>query len=222
MKTVRNERGVALVTALMLTLISLAIVLALLYIVTQGTKVSAARKNYANSLDASYGGVEVVTKDFLPYLFANISSSTKMSQLQSAFSGNDLQFLVSDDCLKQKLTLPVSQWTACSSQEKSEALSFIKGAPDLRFSLQGLSAQPGFTVYSKIVDTSPGNSDPSSQVTDEPEWFITGAGAAYNPDAGGSGGVKVKHVPGIYKIEVQGERSAVSEEKANLSVLYAY
>lgn len=222
MKILRNERGVALVTSLLLTLISLGIVMTLLYMVLQGTKMSAARKTYASSLDASYGGVEVVTKELIPYLFANISSSTKMTALQSSFGSNDLAFHVTDDCIKQKLTLPIGSWTACSDDQKSGVLASIKSAPDLSFKLSGTSGKPGFQVYSKIVDTSPGNSDPSSQTSGEEEWFLAASGAAYNPVVAGSGGVKVKHIPGVYKIEVQGEREVSSQEKATLSVLYAY
>ncbi|MBE2886819.1 pilus assembly protein PilX [Geobacter anodireducens] len=222
MKILDNERGVALVTSLLLTLISLGVVLTLLYLVLQGTKMSAARKTYANSLEASYGGVEVVTKEVIPYLFANISSSTKMTDLQSSFGGNSLTFYVSDACIKQKLALPAELWSACSDAQKSQSTDTIKSAPDLGFKLRGTSGKAGFNVYSKIVDTSPGNSDPSSQTSGEAEWFLAASGAAYNPVVAGSGGVKVKHIPGVYKLEVQGERETSSQEKATLSVLYAY
>ena len=63
MRTLSNERGVALVTALLLTLISLAIVLSALYFVTQQTQLSGASKRYKNVLDATHGGVEVYTKE---------------------------------------------------------------------------------------------------------------------------------------------------------------
>ena len=39
MKIIRNEQGVALITALLLTLISLAIVMALLYYVNTGRRI---------------------------------------------------------------------------------------------------------------------------------------------------------------------------------------
>jgi len=48
MNRLNNNKGVALVTALMLTLISLTIVMALMYMITQGTTVSASYKRYKN------------------------------------------------------------------------------------------------------------------------------------------------------------------------------
>jgi hypothetical protein len=53
MKYLRNQEGIALVTAMMFTLLCLAMVSVLIYYVLLGTKLSAAQKMYRNSLEAS-------------------------------------------------------------------------------------------------------------------------------------------------------------------------
>ena len=231
MSPLRNEKGVALVTALMLTMISLGIIMALMYMVMQSTKMSAMSKFYKNSLEASYGGVEGMAKDILPHVFANISTSS-LTAMKSKYSNVELDFLVSNACMKDKLTKPRDQWTACTANQKSVAIELIKYAPDLSFVLKGLPGQSGYTVFSKIVDTSVGNTDAGANVIaqaagyGEDAEFIAGVtGASYNPKGGSSGGggsIAVKHIPYLYKFEVQGERAVNAKERANLSVLYAF
>ena len=73
MSTLRNNKGIALVTSLIFTLISLGIIMALLSIVTQGTRVSGASKSYKTSMDAGYGAIRVLTRDVLPAIFKGVS-----------------------------------------------------------------------------------------------------------------------------------------------------
>jgi hypothetical protein len=225
MSPVKNERGVALVTALMLTLISLGIIMALLHIVMQSTKMSAMSKFYKNSVEASYGGVEGVGKDILPHVFANISS-TSLAIMKTKYSNVSLDFLVSDACMKQKLTLPPGNWLACTAEQRSYGLSYVKSAPDLSFILKGLPGQPGYKVFSKIVDTTPGNTDAAAgkAAAEMGQTFlIAGAtGVAYDPGSGSGSAVAVKHIPYLFKFEVQGERETNAKERSNLSVLYAF
>lgn len=189
----------------MLTLISLAIVMALLYLVTKGTQLSASQKRYKTALAASYGGAEVFTKELIPQIFNNYSTS----KLITDYKGIDLA-LSATGCLQQKLNMNTSDWgSACSAAAKTFD---PKTAPDASFKLKGYLTQPGFKVYSKIVDTRQGNSDQSGF-----ELLDSGAGVT-----GTSAGVGPKHMPALYKIEVQGERETQAQEKANLTVLYAY
>lgn len=205
MRTLQNENGIALVTSLLLTMISLAFVLALLYVVTQGTKMSGAQKRYRNALEASHGGVEVMTKEIIPKLFTGYSSN----KLATDFSTINLAVSSSVTCMQQKMTLTNGHWSACSVNSSSLD---PKVGYDLTFRLQNISGQPGFRVYAKIVDTSPGNSDASGI-----DYLDSGGGVASS-----SPGVSPKHLPGMYRLEVQGEREVNPEEKAKLSVMYAY
>ncbi len=203
MKAIQNERGMALVTALLLTLISLAIILALLYVITQGIQTSAANKRYQNALEASYGGTEVFTKEVIP----QVMTGTSLAAVAAALPldpGNA-------GCFSTKLNFATALWgAACSNDART---SDPKTAPDVTIRLRGPRGQANFyNVYAKVIDTLPGNSDASGI-----ENLDSAAGVAY-----GNAGVSPKHMPATYHIEVQGEQTNNPQEKARLSVLYAY
>ncbi|GLI37063.1 pilus assembly protein PilX [Geobacter hydrogenophilus] len=196
---INNERGVALVTALMLTLISLAIAMSLLYMVLSGTKMSAAQKRYKSSLEASHGAVELFTRQVIDRAFQGYSSAA----IENDFAAVDLK-MVNSACFQDKIGKPTSQWSSGCSSTVEPA-----DAPDMTAKLSGTDTN--FTVYGKIVDTVPGNSDLSGIQLD------SGAGVA-----GTGSGISPQHLPGLYTLEVQAESQANAREKARLSVLYEY
>lgn len=204
MKILRGDNGAALVTALMLTSISLVIALALLYTVSAGTKISASQKRYRSALAAAHGGVELVTREIVPRLLR----LEPQSVLQDEFALINLK-LPGQNCLRQKLTSATGAWDACSA---AQASADPAQAPDLSFTLGGaLPADPSYNVTAKIVDTVPGNSDTTG--FDQLEQGSSVAGA--------DEGIRPQHVPGIYHIAVQGV-GGDPREKACLSLLYAY
>ncbi len=204
MKLLRSQDGIALVTSLMLTLISLTMVMALLYMITQGTKVSGQMKHYKTALDASYGGSEILTKDVFPFILRGYSSSTLVTDVTSGFSGVTLQVNTTQNCLQSKLTKATANWPSGCDSGPSASKN-----PDLNIKLQAVSGNP-FKVYSKIVDTTVGNSDVSG-------LQLEGAGVAE-----GSTVLTPQHFPYIYRLEVQGERENNPTAQANLEILYAY
>jgi hypothetical protein len=218
MKRMNNEKGIALVTALMLTLISLTIVLTLLYLVNQGITTTASQKRYRNSLEAAHGGIDVFAREVIPGIITAINAnpadpSTAVANtvvtLKSRFTSIGLDFS-SGDCIRQKLTLPASQWTACSAPSMT---TDPKQGFDATFVLKGTSSMStGYKVFTKIVDTTPGNSDATGI-----DYLDSGSGVT-----GSSSGLSPKHLPGLYRMEVQGEKETNPKEKALLSVLYAY
>ncbi|CAH2030118.1 hypothetical protein [Trichlorobacter ammonificans] len=204
MKRLHNTKGVALVTSLMLTLISLTIILALMYMIVQGTTVSASYKKYRTSLEASYGGSELFVKDLLPYVLKNYQDSNLAALAGSTFSAVNLQLLSTASCIQSKLTLPSSQWPAGCSNTADP-----KQSPDATFNLMAASGSP-YTIYSKIIETLIGNTDISG-------LQLEGAGVAE-----AQSGITPQHFPYLYRIELQGERSATAKAQANIEVLYAY
>ena len=207
MRELRRQDGIALLTALMVTLICLVIVLALMEFLLTGTKASGSRKNYRNSLEASYGGAELVTKELIPRLYGNYS--TGIGPLLSMFGGSDvgrINLVVDKASLKTKLAKPTAEWGSLSRTFDP------KDAPDLQFQLKSDSSGSNYRVYVKIVDTVPGNSDSSGV-----DYIDTGAGVT-----GDGAGMVMKHSPTLYSLEIEGERIGNTEEKALLSVLYAY
>ena len=205
MKVLRNESGVALITALMLTLISLGMVMALLHLMLQQTKISGANKRYKTSLEATHGAAQLITKELIPMMFSPVSDPK--TTLTTRFASINLD-TSSNDCFKQKLTLPVEEWTACG--DHSDTMD-PKQDFDMTFKQLGVTGQ-GFQVYAKIVDTQPGNSDPSGV-----ELLDSGSGVT-----GTSPGVNPQHTPAIYRIETQGESTSDTKEKASLTVFYAF
>jgi len=65
MKTIGNEKGIALVTSLLLTLIAVGIIMMLMTTVITGLKTSAANKRYKNVVQAAYGGVSLSVNEFI-------------------------------------------------------------------------------------------------------------------------------------------------------------
>lgn len=213
MKILKNNNGIALVTSLMLTLISLTIVMYLLYMVTAGVKQSGASKRYKTALEASYGGVEVITKEIIPLMYSNLTNPSTPLMFASFLN---LQ-TSGDTCLQEKLTKPREEWSASCSNTMDPKAGF-----DLSMRLNSSTSEP-FIVYSKIVDTECSDKRPY------PDGKCTGSdlsGIDYL-DGGASvsgsvSGVPTKPMPALYRIEVRAERAANPQEKSNLSVLYAY
>lgn len=206
-KLVRNERGIALITALLLTTLAMVMLFAVLYLVTSGIKTTSGQKHYKSSLEASYGGAELVTRDILPQIFLGYTSTAIATPYKTLIN---FSFTTSNNCLRDKLNNKSAQWSSCGGNSTTDN---AKDTPDMVFTLKG--ANPiagGYTVYSKIIDAQPGNSDMSGVEMLEAGTGVTGA----------TPGISPKHVPGLYRVEVLGEREVSPQEKGRLSVLYAY
>lgn len=219
MKPLVNQNGMALVTSLMLTLISLTIVMFLMYMVTSGVTLSGANKRYKTSLEASYGAVDVVAKDVMPQLLLNMASpSTAISSggYGAAFNFRASTNVTANACLQEKLTKSTSAWSAaCSSSYEPKLL------PDMTLTLSS-TASDSFAVYTKIVDTfcSDNRPYPAGNCTgsDLSGLYLDGGAGV----AGGTSDVSVQQKPAVYRIEITAERSNNPKEKSNLSILYAF
>lgn len=204
MRILGREDGAALVTALMLTMLALVIAMALLSSVITGIRISASQKRYRSALTAAHGGVELLTREIIPRLFRVDEAGVK-----DGFTDIDLQ-LPQYNCLKQKLDYSSAEWTACNQAQSS---SDPAQSPDVTFRLNS-DNKTGFLVSTKIVDTVPGNSDKNGII----DYLDQGSSVS-----GKDEGIRPQHVPGLYNLSVQGEREGgLSQEKARLSVLYAY
>lgn len=200
----KNEGGVALVTALLMTMISLTIVMAVMYMITQSVQQTGLVKRYKTALEASYGGTDIVMKELVPVIMKNLESASLVTDLESTFSAVSLSVLTSDTCLQNKLSLGTKAWDASCSQTSNP-----KNAPDLQFQMPALNGQP-YTVYAKIVDTLGGNTDTSG-------LQLEGGGVAETLSF-----ITPQHLPYVYRLEIQAERASNATEQANMSVLYAY
>lgn len=204
MQLIKNQNGIALVTSLMLTLISLTMIMALLYMITASTQMTGAQKRYKTALGAAYGGTDVVVKDILPMIMQNQGDANLVSIVEGNFSGVSLAVTASQTCLQAKVTTPTSQWPSSCSQQLNPSQN-----PDITLLLPSISGNP-YQVFTKIVDTVSGNSDLSG-------LQLEGAGVAESSSV-----LSPQHFPYLYRVEVQGERSANVRELANITALFAY
>jgi len=202
-----NNRGVALLTALMLTIIMLSIILGVMYLLDRTIKGSAAHRTYRNVVEASYGGADLVSREIIPRLFNNVSTSILSLGLDSVHA----QF-ASSACLHNKLDNAPASWG--SSGASCNTVVNPKINPDVSFELAGLNGQ-GFKVYAKIIDTTPGVPYATEATEGSP---LVGGGVAAESSTGST--LKLDHY--VYRIEVSGESKTNAAEKANISVLYEY
>jgi hypothetical protein len=224
MKLLANQKGIALVTALLLTLISLTIVMYLFYMITAGVKLSGANKRYKTALEASYGATDLIIKEIIPAIFSKTiaeGSSTPYATSLAGLYASSMDFYPSssssDACLMEKITKPSSKWSAACSKTTNP-----KDSPDFSIKLNSTSSDP-FTVYTKIIDTicSDKRAYPTGKCTGSDlsgyDQLDGGQGTT-----GGASGITVQAMPATYRIEVQGERTTNSSERSKLSILYAY
>jgi hypothetical protein len=229
MRPVTDERGAALVMALILSLIVLAAVSAMLYLVTQGTEISGFQKRYQTAQEAAKGGMELATREVISRTIAsayldNIEGTddnliAMKTSVGSDYSEISLTFppATSTACLRNKLLLSAitgttKNWTSCTNDNYSLDLKKPDGTniSDMTFTLSGTPGAADFKVYAKIVDTVAGNTD-TSGLDLIADGGTTGAPSPAPPTN-----------PYLFRVELMGERTSNPDEHSRLSVLYAY
>jgi Tfp pilus assembly protein PilX len=219
MKMCRGQKGIALVMALIIAVVVLAAVSALIYLVTIGTSMSGFQKRYQTAQEAAKGGLELVTKEIVPRTISKAELSADLSSMKGSiatdYSTVSLSFpaTTSTACLQNKLLDSTwigttNNWTSCGAANMS--LNPAE-APDITFRLAGNPGAADFNVLVKIVDTVAGNTDISG-------LDLQGMGVVET----GSGMVTPKQNPYMYRLEIRAERTTNPDERANLSVLFAY
>lgn len=218
MKLFRNEKGIALVSVLILSLIALSIIATLVYLVIQGTRFSGFFKRYETAREAGTGGAEITVdlinnRGKLPaisgILLTNFPKQCDCGDLYT--SGDNM--MINDDgslsvpagsyiCLCAKICDATADWPeTCDSSLDANA------NPDLSLSLAGIGGD-SYGVNAKIVNTIPGITD------------MSGEDLGGGPVVGFSspGGLTQ---PFIYRIEVNSQSTTPQIERSRLSVLYA-
>ena len=208
MMIIRNQRGIALVLVMVLALIALAIVSALIYMGTMGTRLSGAEKVYKNSDEAALGGARIAA-DLVVVNIGKLSAGVplELPTVADTLGGS----LGNNACLLRKLDTRTADWGGvCTAPMRSmdAAVSW-----DMTFPLPG--APNDYTVFAKIVDTIDGNTS-GVPVSD---------GGTLSTGGVGGGGASIVTPPRhswMYRIEVQARDSVNPRERARYSVLYAH
>ena len=224
MKLRQNNKGVALVTALVLTLVALVVILGILYMVSQGASSGGKRKVYTNAVEASYGASDVTLLEVLPYIINSLPqtlfdtttgdmltadtlvTNATLNNLETRLSDIDLEIKTSasaatrNRCIADKLTKTSGanwvNWTNCPSNDSNP-----RNNPDVTFTLKG--TQSNYKIYSKIVDTIPGTPYPAARELD-----------------GGTIPSYGRHF--VFRIEVAADRTSGTGEQGRLTVVYEY
>ncbi len=214
MKLIRNEKGIALVMVLIFSMIGLAIVSAMLFMLIQGTRISGSFKLYKSADEAGLGGTIEVT-DMIRNR-GTIPLGVTMLSLPSGLDACLLQKLSTARCTNPPCT-GATLWTSCGTGLATDPRMSMdpSASPDMTVVLPG---PPGttFMTYTKIVDTVLGNSETSALITGGGQLGGQGVVAAT------SGQVAPPSIPYLYKIEVQTQNQTNPNEKSRYSVLYAY
>ncbi|MBI5633003.1 MAG: hypothetical protein HZA15_05940 [Nitrospirae bacterium] len=214
MKITKNERGIALVMVLMLALIGLAMVSALLFMVTQGTSLSGAMKFYGTADEAAVGAT-----DFTGEYIYNRGLMTALGATTVCNCGDPAIYTdtVPDTCRCRKICNPTSQYnasgTACVDEDTATGGLQISYDPSQNF--DGSAVLGEYTVTYKIIDTIEGNTDPGSIVASRDlvsHGVVAASGGVYSPP----------HFPFIYRFEVMAQKTINPREHAIMSVLYGY
>lgn len=195
---VLNEKGIALVMVLLLSVIALAIMAALIYMLTAGTQISGMQKRYKTALEAGVGGTDIIYQLIAARGNPNIPLDVFSIPAENVDGVN---------CLIAKLNFNTTDW----DPKCSNTLTINPAEPasyDMTFTLPGAGTE--YTVYTKIVDTVEGNSGGDIGLT---------KGGVVNTN---SGEITVVSIPYLYTIEIDAQNADNPAERAKLSVLYQY
>jgi hypothetical protein len=145
-RTIHNEKGIALLTTLMLMVLGFGVVATLLYMVTYGTKTTSVEQKYATALDAAKGGADFIINMMQNELYGPPGLGTVVASSSSSL------------CIEQKMTQattdsnPLSAWPPCCSGNSTQCNSDIVN-PDPRILPDLTLAVGGCRVYVKIINT---------------------------------------------------------------------
>ncbi|MDA8424264.1 MAG: pilus assembly PilX N-terminal domain-containing protein [Nitrospiraceae bacterium] len=222
----RSEKGIVLVLALILCAVTLAIVTALIYMITSGTQSSGLQKRYRTAFEAGLAASDVMTQvlgihgdeaDVASFVSNSLSviNAQENTAVLSTCSGTAYMFTSSTPTtisgLAAKILTSSTTWspsTGCITSLATGSSSY-----DLKFQLPG--TKPEWNVYAKIVDTVEGNTNGSN--TGGHQLVTTGVVSA----KGGSGEISSVTLPYQYTVEVEAESTNPGiKERARLSVLY--
>ena len=194
-----DNKGIALVMVLIISLISLVIMSGLIYMVTTGTQVSGIEKRYRTALEAGKSSIDIAYQVF----------SSRGANPFTAVEGAPISFSITSPgtCLTNKLNNATVDWDAACDT----SLTIIPATTttyDMAFQIVGTSLD--YSVYAKIVDTVEGNSSGD-------EGLVKTGVVISN-----SGEVPVMHIPYLYTVEIASENTNDPTERTRLSALCQY
>lgn len=190
-----NERGVALVMALVLGLVGMLMIASLLYMAGTGIWTSGSKKRYQEALEASHGSMDFFAREIIQ----NGVGGTTLSAMGD-YNGVLTQFISNADFI-----------TKLTTTGRLGVAGYPDDNPDVTLTLVFPAPTPNVTVNNAILSTNRGNSGTSANI-------LIGGGVVNSS----SGTVTPQHIPYLYHTETQGQRATGPRERARLSAIYAY
>jgi len=194
----RNERGIALITALILALVGMLMTASLLYMAGTGIWTSGSKVRYQTALGSSHGGLNFFAKEIIQRGVGGTTLSGMGNYGGGVFT---LTPLATDANFTAKLTTTGSLGVG----------GYPATNPDATLTLTFEAPTPNMIVSTTILSTSRGNSGTSSNV-------LVGGGVVSN----NSGTITPQHIPYLYQTEIQAQNATNPIENARLSAIYAY
>ena len=201
-RIIYSESGIALALVLVISVIALAIMAALIYMLTSGTQISGMQKRYRTAQEAGLGGADIT------YLMLASRGNPNIPLTGFDMPATDVGGV---DCLTEKLNNATFnpdgtlKWDAACSNTSSINPADLT-TYDMTFQI---GAGQSYTVYSKIVNTVEGNSGGD-------EGLLKGGVVS------SSGEITVVSVPYLYTLEVDTENTTNRAERSKYSILYQY
>ena len=219
MKIRGNDKGVALVMVLVMALIGLAMVAALLFMVTQSTTLSGASRFYRTADEAGAGAAELTAEYIM-----NRGTMTVLNHVSGCNCGDPSNYADNIDietgghtCRCEKICNPTAQYNAFGAvcTDEDAGTGGLQVSIDPAANSDGAVAIGLYTVTYKIIDTVEGNTDPATIVGSSDlvsTGVVTTSGGVYSPP----------HFPYLYRVEVLAQRTANPRERSRVSLLYGY
>ncbi len=213
-KHISNEKGVALMLVLVMSVVVLAVMTSMIYLITVGTESSGKGKRYVTCLDAAIGSASVVKE----YIDARgvISGAIGNGMSPQLVSETDFAMSAGYNCWKEgeeyqdaKIYNTTSDWPdGCDTSSVIDT-----GDPDT----YDVSFDVGnYRTFSKICNTIEGTSSNSGKARLALKANIRGV--AYRR------GSDIQGIPSPYEynIELDTVNLQNNEERCGLSILYRY
>jgi Tfp pilus assembly protein PilX len=217
----KKNNGFALLIALIVAFIILVLGSMALYMSTVGTRMSGSLKEYRSAVEAAGGAFEL-TRNMVGNLKSNPS-----------YTPSGISADIKTKCLNFKFNNPTAKnddtgydgWTNdnlttydCNAKkiEQAESLDLtedeIKNSYDIKYSLGQ------YTVYVKVMNTTDGNTSINSNSGKNKN--IGGVESNYAQATGG--GLSTPKAPYLYRMEIMSINSTNKNNKAIVTLLYAY
>ncbi len=217
-----DEKGIALVLVLVLSLIALSITAALLFMASQETRFSGFQKRYKSALEANLGAAEIfehmvilrqktdITTFITDLKTANINFNATLND-PAGCTGSDV-FGNNYTGIETKIRTPTNnndgtaQWSAAC--DRSITIDWLDNTT-YDFSIDfGAAPNPVYRVYAKIVDTAEGNAAKDRDLIKQ--------------SVEKSEDVASPHLGYLYSIEVLAQDLINPNERARTSILFEY